>query len=305
MIVKLLGTSASGAYRNRTAEAARTVARRDPGQGSSRPGCKPPSPSAPTAAGGSWSVLPRTFGRRSSRFRRCSIASECEERRLRGFLASGDLDHVLGLFELREETRLDIHATAATWLSLDEGLNLSKTLGAFLEIHRHEPTEALTPLPARSGKPGGLLAQAFRVPGKPPKYREGRTNPRPDDAIGYRIEDPNTGGRAAIIPSLAAQSDSISSTIKGCDLLLIDSAFWGEHELVESGGPAVSASSMGHLALGGTEGGFADIAQLGVPKVVYIHINHTNPILHRDSIERRRVEAAGVVVGEDGMEFRL
>jgi len=36
---------------------------------------------------------------------------------------------------------------------------------------------------------------------------------------------------------------------------------------------------------------------------VLVHINNTNPILDGASRERAEVRAAGIEVGEDGMEF--
>ena len=45
--------------------------------------------------------------------------------------------------------------------------------------------------------------------------------------------------------------------------------------------------------------------RLTAPLKVYFHINNSNPILCDDSPERRAVEAAGVQVGHDGMEFAL
>ena len=38
---------------------------------------------------------------------------------------------------------------------------------------------------------------------------------------------------------------------------------------------------------------------------VYIHINNTNPMLLEDSPERAAVQAAGVKIGFDGMQFSL
>jgi hypothetical protein len=38
---------------------------------------------------------------------------------------------------------------------------------------------------------------------------------------------------------------------------------------------------------------------------VLVHINNTNPLLCRSSVERAQVEAAGIVIGEDAMEFEL
>jgi pyrroloquinoline quinone biosynthesis protein B len=38
---------------------------------------------------------------------------------------------------------------------------------------------------------------------------------------------------------------------------------------------------------------------------VFIHINNTNPVLLRDSPERRQAEAAGWEIAEDGLEIVL
>jgi pyrroloquinoline quinone biosynthesis protein B len=38
---------------------------------------------------------------------------------------------------------------------------------------------------------------------------------------------------------------------------------------------------------------------------IYIHVNNTNPILIDGSPERREVEARGVEVGWDGLEFEV
>jgi pyrroloquinoline quinone biosynthesis protein B len=38
---------------------------------------------------------------------------------------------------------------------------------------------------------------------------------------------------------------------------------------------------------------------------VYTHINNTNPMLLEGSPEREQVEAAGILVGYDGMSFSI
>jgi pyrroloquinoline quinone biosynthesis protein B len=61
---------------------------------------------------------------------------------------------------------------------------------------------------------------------------------------------------------------------------------------------------MGHMPIDGDGGSLSALA--GLPgRRIYIHINNTNPILVDGSPERRCVEAAGIEVGEDGMEIVL
>jgi pyrroloquinoline quinone biosynthesis protein B len=61
---------------------------------------------------------------------------------------------------------------------------------------------------------------------------------------------------------------------------------------------------MGHMPLDGEDG---TLAALGAYKArrILTHINNTNPILIEGSPERRKVEAAGFEVAEDGMEIVL
>ena len=61
---------------------------------------------------------------------------------------------------------------------------------------------------------------------------------------------------------------------------------------------------MGHMPIDGEGGSLAALAGLAARRI-YIHINNTNPILIDGSPERRRVEAAGWEVAEDGMEIVL
>ena len=62
---------------------------------------------------------------------------------------------------------------------------------------------------------------------------------------------------------------------------------------------------MGHVSLDGPDGSIARLAILGISRTIFIHINNTNPILLKDSPERRAVEARGFEIAHDGMEIRL
>src|SRR5260370_98531 len=80
---------------------------------------------------------------------------------------------------------------------------------------------------------------------------------------------------------------------------------WSDDELRAAGVAAPTAREMGHLPVGGSGGSLELLPPLDAKRVVLVHINNTNPILCRSSAERARVEAAGIVVGEDAMEFEL
>jgi pyrroloquinoline quinone biosynthesis protein B len=220
-------------------------------------------------------------------------------------LAGADLDHVLGLLVLREGGRLVIHATPAVRDALTNGLTIAPVLERYGERTWREPPAELAPLPLGDGTASGLLYQAFPVPGKPPRYREGRASPDPGDCIGYRFEDPATGGRLVVLFGVAALDRAVLSRLEGCDAALLDGTFWSEHEMTQTGAGTTSARAMGHLPIGGPEGSLARLAPLAIGRKVYWHINNTNPILRADAPERRAVEAAGFQVGRDGLEWTL
>ncbi|MGZ5803625.1 MAG: pyrroloquinoline quinone biosynthesis protein B, partial [Xanthobacteraceae bacterium] len=67
---------------------------------------------------------------------------------------------------------------------------------------------------------------------------------------------------------------------------------------------AKTGRRMGHMPIEGAEGTLTALADLRARRI-FIHINNTNPILVDGSPERRKVEAAGWQVAEDGMRIEL
>jgi pyrroloquinoline quinone biosynthesis protein B len=212
-------------------------------------------------------------------------------------LTSADLDHTLGLLQLREGKRVIVHATKSIQQSLRVGLNLDAVLNDYCGIEWREPPSKPMPLI------DGLLYAAFPVIGKPPRYRS--QTAAAGDTIGYRIIDPSTGGRLVVVPDIAAIDDSTIAQLRDADLLLLDGTFFDDDELQRTCGSGSRASEMGHLPVGGPNGSLTRIAQLSSLRRVYVHINNTNPMLRENSSQRMAVEAAGIIIGEDGMEFNL
>ncbi len=220
-------------------------------------------------------------------------------------LTCADLDHVLGLFLLREGGPLCVHAASAVRRSLCEGLAIDDVLGRYCGLVWRDPPTDPGPLLDADGRPSGLRYEAFATPGKPPRYREGRAPSEPGDCVGYRFLDERTGGSLVVAPGIAAIDDRIAERLAECDVRLIDGTFWSEHEMRDAGVGGASASAMGHLPIGGPGGSLDRISGLPRGRTIYIHVNNTNPILLDDSPERRLVEAAGAEVGRDGMEWLL
>jgi pyrroloquinoline quinone biosynthesis protein B len=57
--------------------------------------------------------------------------------------------------------------------------------------------------------------------------------------------------------------------------------------------------------MSGPAGSLNRLARLRRPRKIFVHINNTNPVLDKDSVQYRQVIEAGWEVAEDGWEFRL
>jgi pyrroloquinoline quinone biosynthesis protein B len=220
-------------------------------------------------------------------------------------VTNADLDHTLGLLMLREGGRLSVHATSSVRRALDEGLRLTEVHDCYGGVDWRNPPANLAPLTCADGMLSGLAYAAFPVPGKLPRYREGRTSPSGEDAVGYQLVDESTGGRLVYVPGLAALDRDVLARVRDADVLLLDGTFWSDEEMRIVGAGGASARAMGHLPVGSEDGSLAALASLPAARKIYVHINNTNPMLREDSPERRAVERAGVEVGWDGLEFTL
>jgi pyrroloquinoline quinone biosynthesis protein B len=85
-------------------------------------------------------------------------------------------------------------------------------------------------------------------------------------------------------------------------VVLFDGTLFDDNEMIASGTGTKTGRRMGHMPIDG--GSLAALSKLSARRI-YIHINNTNPILIDGSPERRKVEAAGFEVAEDGMEIVL
>ena len=222
-------------------------------------------------------------------------------------LTNGDLDHCLGLFSLRESHPLVIYATERVRRGLVESNAIFRTLQRFpeqvtwrvLTLGREEELNGL------DGSPSGLSVVALPAPSKLPIHLEGLMAPDPEDNVGLWIRERRTGRLAVYLPGVAFLDNPILRAIEGADCLFFDGTFWSSDELIRLGLSTKHAEDMAHLPVGSPAGSLAGLRALTVQRKIYTHINNTNPILVKDSPERRGVEAARWEVAEDGMEVRL
>ena len=219
-------------------------------------------------------------------------------------LTNGDMDHVLGLFSLRESQPLAIYATPPVWSGLQASV-LIRTLKRFegQVVFRPLAIGSEVELADAAGEPLGLRVRPFAAPGKLPVHLMGHAAESAEDNVGLSLRD--SGSKDAPAIAYAAACASLQGVdLEGHSAVLFDGTFYREDELVRLGLSRAVAKDMAHMPISGASGSLEQLRRLDARKI-YTHINNTNPILAspRDSEERRAVEAAGWEVAFDGMEI--
>lgn len=214
-------------------------------------------------------------------------------------LTNGDIDHIAGLLILREKQGFTVFLTAAIMEVIEQNpiFNaLDRDHVTFTTIALNEPFE-LAPR---------LQAELFSVPGKVPLFMEGETvdtKLEGDQTVGVRL---TAGGKTAFyIPGCAAMTPALEARLKGAEIVFFDGTVFENEELISTKTGQKTGARMGHMAMSGEDGSIAAFEKLNVAHSIFVHINNTNPVWDKDSPERATVEAAGWVVGHDGMEVTL
>ncbi|HEX6141498.1 MAG TPA: pyrroloquinoline quinone biosynthesis protein PqqB [Geminicoccaceae bacterium] len=214
-------------------------------------------------------------------------------------LTGGEVDQVAGLLNLRESQPFDLFATRQVLDVLAANPIFDVLNPAFVRRGALEPGRPAEVVP-------GLEATPFTVPGKVPLYLEDEApeiGGETGDTVGLEVR---ANGRAFFfVPGCARISDALAARLEGAELVFFDGTLWTDDEMIRSGSGAKTGTRMGHLPVAGEDGSMAALRRLGIRRLVYIHINNTNPILLAGSPERAAVEAAGFGVALDGMEVTL
>jgi pyrroloquinoline quinone biosynthesis protein B len=220
-------------------------------------------------------------------------------------LTNGDLDHVLGLFSLRESYPLVVYATEGVRRGLFEQNVIARTLSRFEGhiTHRALPLGREVSIDDAGGAPTGIRVTARAVRGKIPVHLEGLAPNALDQNVGLWLRDGE--GKVAAYVSAVSDLGDVMPHLGGVDALLLDGTFWSSDELSRPGLSKARAEDMAHLPVGDPGGSLEASSRLGARRRIYTHINNTNPILVESSPERRAVTAAGWEVATDGMDLRL
>jgi pyrroloquinoline quinone biosynthesis protein B len=223
-------------------------------------------------------------------------------------LTNGEIDAVAGLLSMREGWPFTIYAHPRV-LSI---LNSNSIFNVLSEKNvRRQPIEvnkAFEPgLP--DGSPSGIEVLPFAVPGKGAWYLEGKAHPAGEagdgDTLGLRIQDKATGKHLYFLAACAHVTDDLRSRLAGASAIFFDGTVWRDDELIAAGLGNKTGQGMGHIAMSGPRGAIESLDGLDVGRKMFLHINNSNPVLLRDSAERKTAEHAGWQIPTDGMEIVL
>ena len=121
------------------------------------------------------------------------------------------------------------------------------------------------------------------------------------ETVGYRIEGPNRS--AVFIPDIdkwEMWSTDIRDIVRSVDYALLDATFFRDGEL-----PGRDMSEIKHPFVAESMDLFDLLNDDEKARVIFIHMNHTNPLLIDGSPEQAEVEQRGFRYATEGMRLKL
>ena len=215
------------------------------------------------------------------------------------FLTHAHVGHYLGLAHLGFEAASARQVTAwatprmAAFLRGNAPWEQLVRLGN-VELAEIEPGERRPGRPVELGggaSRGGVTVAALAVP-----HRDEYS-----DTVAYVVRGP----RAALLyvpdtDGWGRWETPLEELLAGVDVALLDGTFYSLGEL-----PGRDLSEVRHPLIAHTVERLAPLVARGGPRVLFTHLNHSNPALDPASPQRRAIEAAGFAVAEEGQLLPL
>jgi pyrroloquinoline quinone biosynthesis protein B len=121
------------------------------------------------------------------------------------------------------------------------------------------------------------------------------------ETVGYRITGPDK--TAVFIPDIDKWNrweTDIRELVRGVDYALLDAAFFADGEL-----PGRDMSKIPHPFVAESMALFDDLSSEEKSRVIFIHMNHSNPLLIDGSEAQREVERRGFRYATEGLRLAL
>ena len=121
------------------------------------------------------------------------------------------------------------------------------------------------------------------------------------ETVGYRIDGPNRS--AVFIPDIdkwEVWDRDIVELVRDVDYALLDASFFADGEI-----PGRAMSEIPHPFVTESMRLFEPLTDQERSRIIFIHMNHTNPMLDKDSAEYRDVIDRGFRIAREGMKLPL
>ena len=121
------------------------------------------------------------------------------------------------------------------------------------------------------------------------------------ETVGYRIDGPNKS--AVFIPDIDKWSKwgvDVRDVVRSADYALLDATFYADGEI-----PGRDMSAIPHPFVSESMALFDSLTDEEKERVIFIHMNHTNPLLRDESPEQDAVRQRGFRVAREGMRLEL
>ena len=121
------------------------------------------------------------------------------------------------------------------------------------------------------------------------------------ETVGFRIDGPSKS--AVYIPDIDKWHDwdtDIRDVVRDVDYALLDATFYADGEL-----PGRDMSKVRHPFISESMALFEELTAEEKSRVIFIHMNHTNPAMVENSEARKTIERNGFRVAYEGMQLDL
>ena len=223
-------------------------------------------------------------------------------------LTNGEIDAVTGLLSMRESSPFTIYAHAKVHAILQSN-SIFDVLRP--ENVRRIPIEVDASFEPQlpDGSPSGLSVLPFAVSGTSAWYLRDKQHPggssSTGDTLGLKIADKASGQYLYVITACADVDDSLKERLRGAPLVFFDGTVWRDDEMIQAGLGNKTGQSMGHIAMSGESGAIKQLADIGIGRKIFLHINNSNPAWLHASPERQTLEREGWQIPAEGMEIVL
>ena len=147
-----------------------------------------------------------------------------------------------------------------------------------------------------------LAVRPVSVPGMTPGY-DGRRR-MPGAVVAYEVSDLDRKNRLLFAPVFSSVDTALHAAIASVQVAFVDGTFYTADELVAQHLLPKRAESLGHQSVAGEAGTLERLRGIGT-RVIFTHLNNSNPMLEPSSAASQEIREAGAEIAYDGMELLL